>query len=236
MSLWKIAWRSIQQRAVSSSLTALSMALGVALVVTVLVIMGVVSNSFTQNAEGFDLIVGAKGGKMQLVLNTVFHLSQPIENVPWSYYQQFREGKYAPMVQTAIPVCMGDNYEGFRVVGTTPEMFDDFEYRQGKFYKFADGRNFEQDAFFEGVIGSLVARRTGLKVGDHFEPTHGISGEDGHKHDSFEVVGILEPTGTPNDRAVFVNMEGFFLLEGHAKPTDEAMTNTPNTMITLNQP
>ncbi len=217
MSLWKIAWRSLRQRGLSSTLTGVSMALGVALVVAVLVISGVVNESFTRNAQGYDLIVGAKGGKLQLVLNTVYHLSTPIENIPYHYYKEFTEGKFASSVGVAIPYCLGDNYEGYRVVGTLPAMFDEFEYMQGRKYEFAEGGNFRAEAFFEAVIGSLVARKTGLKVGDRFRPTHGVVGDEGHKHDAFTVVGILEPTGTPNDRALFVNMEGFYLLDGHAK-------------------
>lgn len=227
MSLWKIAWRSIQQRTLASSLTALSMALGVALVVAVLVIYGVVQSSFNRAAHGYDIIVGAKGGKLQLVLNTVFHLSQPIENIPWSYYKEFQPGgRFASRVDFAIPFCLGDNYEGYRVVGTLPEMFSKVEYAQGQHYAFSSGENFKKDDYFDAVVGSVVARRTGLKVGDHFAPTHGLSSDtgDGHKHDDFHVVGILKPTGTPNDRAVFVNIEGFLLLDGHAKPVpkDEA--------------
>jgi putative ABC transport system permease protein len=236
MSLWKVAWRSIEQRGLSSLLTALSMALGVALVVAVLVIYGVVKTSFTQAAYGYDMIVGAKGGKLQLVLNTVYHLSTPIENIPWSYYKEFVDGKYASQVGVAIPYCLGDNYQGFRVVGTLPSMFDSHEYVFGKSYSFRDGRNFKPDAFFEAVIGDQVARRTGLKVGDRFKPTHGVTTEagTGHDHDEFTVVGILDPTGTPNDRAVFVNLEGFYLLDGHAKPVpaSEASPGTPATYAT----
>src|SRR3569623_1516207 len=224
MSLWKIAWRSMQQRALASWLTGLSMAVGAALVVTVLVIYGVVNESFRNSAAGYDLIVGAtKGGRLQIVLNTVYDLSTPVENIPYSYYKEFTRdsehvGKFADYVQTAIPYCLGDSYKEFRVVGTTPEMFEAFEYAPGQKYEFADGRNFDHDHFFEGVIGSLVARKTGLKIGDEFQPTHGVEDDgQGHKHDAFKVVGILKPTGTPNDRALFVNMEGFYLLQGHAK-------------------
>ena len=93
MSLWKIAWRSIQQRGLASALTALSMALGVLLVVAVLSIHGVVSQSFKNNSSlGYNLIVGAKGGKLQLTLNTVYYLSQPVENIPYEYYLEFTDG------------------------------------------------------------------------------------------------------------------------------------------------
>lgn len=217
MSLWKIAWRSIQQRALASTLTGLSMALGVALVVAVLVVHGVVSRSFAKGAEGFDLIVGAKGSKLQLVLNTVYHLSAPVENVPWSFYKEFQPGgRFASQVHLAIPCCLGDNYEGFRVVGTVPALFET-QYANGQAYTFSSGRNFKHDHFFEAVVGSVAARQTGLKVGSQFQPTHGVEGDEGHKHDAFSIVGVLAPTGTPNDRALFVNMEGFYLLEGHAR-------------------
>ena len=90
MSLWKIAWRSLQQRSLASALTALSMALGVMLVVAVLSIHGVVSESFKNNTSlGYNMIVGAKGGKLQLTLNTVYYLSSPVENIPYDYYLEF---------------------------------------------------------------------------------------------------------------------------------------------------
>lgn len=227
MSLWKIAWRSIQQRALASSLTALSMALGVALVIAVLVALGVVSESFKRGSGGYHLVVGKKGSQLQLVLNTVYHLQEPIENLPYPFYKEFlntpdHKGKFAPYVKTAIPYCLGDNYEGFRVVGTVPALFNDLEYAGGKKYEFQPpGRNFEPDHFFEAVIGATVAQKTGLKVGDEFQPTHGLSDEgDGHKHDAFKIVGVLKPTGTANDRALFINIEGFYLLENHAKEVD----------------
>jgi putative ABC transport system permease protein len=236
MSLFKIAWRSIQQRALASGLTALSMALGVALVICVLVIHGALNRSFTQGTEGYNVIVGAKGWPLQLVLNTVYHLSKPVENIPYSYYKRFKPGgDYARYIDKAIPFCLGDSYQGkeggynYRVVGTVGELFQTGEdenapmeeYAPGRKYKFAEGRNFHHDGFFEAVIGSIVAERTGLKVGDGFQPTHGVVDDDqGHKHDAFTVVGILAPTGTPNDRALFVNIEGFYKIPNHRKPVE----------------
>ncbi|MCA9186926.1 MAG: FtsX-like permease family protein [Pirellulaceae bacterium] len=230
MSLLRIAWRSIQQRGVASLLTMVSMGLGVMLVVSVLLIMGIVSESFQNNASlGYNVIVGARGGKLQLVLNTVFHLSQPVENIPYSFYKEFlpanqrqdgRKGEFSDLVSFAIPMCMGDFFENFRVVGTTPQLFDEFEYdaENGRKYEFASGRNLQsfskEYGYFEAVLGSKVAEVTGLQTGDTFAPTHGSSGDT---HDIFFVVGVLKHSGTPNDRAVFVNIEGFYLLKDHAK-------------------
>ncbi len=221
MSLWKIAWRSIQQRALASTLTSVSMALGVALVVAVLVIHGVVGDSFKNNAGlGYNLIVGAKGGKLQLVLNTVYYLSSPVENIPYSYYKEFTEGRFKKYCDRVIPVCLGDYYDKYRVVGTTPAMFDQLQYGDGKNYEFAEGRNFKTENFFDAVIGATVAREAGVKLEEEVNPTHGAP--EGHKHGGFKVVGILAPTGTPNDRAVFINIEGFYLLEGHARNGEPA--------------
>ena len=213
------------------------MALGVMLVVGVLVIHGIVADSFRNNSTlGYNMILGVKGGKLQLVLNSVFYLSQPIENLDYSFYQDFLgkedrednlDGKWKEYVSKVVPICMGDFYRQFRVVGTTTDMFapdDDSE----NLFEFAEGRNFqywnEEHGFFEAVVGSRVAREFDLKVGSEIKPTHGS--EEGAEHDKFFVVGILAPSGTPNDRAVFVNMEGFFLLDEHALPAtdDEPQT------------
>jgi putative ABC transport system permease protein len=304
MNSFQIAYRSILERGLASSLTMFSMALGVGLVVAVLSIHGVVAASFRNNSSlGYNMIVGAKGGREQLTLNTVFHLSKPVENVPYHYYMEFlrqdqrraelknslllrgsdlreetallgavagsgsnllaalavqsavdalekkrevefdRPGKYSAFCQNAagrevppqergfaIPLCLGDYLDRFRVVGTTPQMFDDFYYtvdsdgNNARKYEFAQGRNFvhksKEHGYFEAVLGGRVARELQLKVGDQISPSHGAP--DGHTHQrKFTVVGILAMSGTPNDRAVFVNMEGFYLMEDHAKPLSE---------------
>ncbi len=220
MSLWKIAWRSIQQRGLASTLTGLSMALGVMLVVAVLVIHGAINNSFLNNSSlGYNVLVGAKGGRLDLVLNAVYYLARPVENIPYSFYQELTEGRYGPYIDKAIPICLGDMYQDFRVVGTTPGFLNDLDYG-GNAYEFSAGKNFEQDDYFGAVVGATVARETGLKVGDEFQPAHGV-GPDAHVHDPFIVRGVLKPTGTPNDRALFINMEGFYLIPEHAKPLDD---------------
>jgi putative ABC transport system permease protein len=187
------------------------MGLGVALVVAVLVVYGVVYQSFHRGGDGYDLIVGAKGGKEQLILNTVFYLSQPIGNIPYSYYEELTEGsQFAADVETAIPVCMGHTYQGFRVVGTVPEMFTELKYRGDQSYEFSEGENFKKANRFDAVIGAIASARAGLKVGDKFQAVHGSS-DGGRVHkETFHVVGVLAPTSTPVDRALFVNMEGFY--------------------------
>jgi putative ABC transport system permease protein len=230
MSFWKIAWRNIEQRALASTLTALSMALGVALMILVIVIHDVTVDQFENDAQGYHLIVGgSRGGDIQLVMTTVFHLGRPLYPIPYSYYMKFVDGEFAPYTEAAIPYCLGDSLQfderSYRVVATTPDLFDKIAYganRDGtdRRYSFQSGRNFKSEHFFEAVIGSVVSRQTGLKVGDKFQPTHGISSR-GEKHTEFTIVGVLAPTGTSNDRAVFANIEGFYLLEGHALSSED---------------
>ncbi len=247
MNMWMIAWRSVQQRGLASSLTAFSMALGVMLVVAVLSISGVIQQSFQNNSNlGYNLIVGAKGGKLQLTLNSVYYLSQPIENVSYDFYMEFlsqeqrdselryalrkdresRDGDFASYTRIAIPLCLGDYYGRFRVVGTTSDMFEKLRFgaEADRQYEFAEGRNFqrksEENGFFEAVLGSTVADEMDVQIGNRISTTHGDPEGAGHGR-KFTVVGILAPSGTPNDRAAFINMEGFFLMSGHAKPLDE---------------
>jgi putative ABC transport system permease protein len=256
MSLIQIAWRNFCHRSLSSVLTTLSLALGVGLVVLVLSIYGVVSEAFTRNASvGYNLVVGPEGSKLQLTLNSVYYLSQPIENLPYTMYMEFfdqptraamvekyggdpalgeRDGKYAPHVAGgyAIPLTLGDYYGEFRVVGTTPDFFKYLRHGPDvdQPFTFASGRAFvdhsEENQYFEAVLGSRVAKEMNVKTGDTFFPTHGDPEGKGHA-DEFKVVGVLNPTGTPNDRAALVNMEGFYLMEGHAKPIEETSNICP---------
>jgi putative ABC transport system permease protein len=249
MSLIQIAWRNFRYRPLSSFLTTLSLTLGVGLVVLVLSIYGVVSEAFTRNASvGYNLVVGPPGSKLQLTLNSVYYLSQPIENLPYAFYMEFfdqptraamvqkfggdpalgeRDGKYAAHVAGgyAIPLTLGDYYGEFRVVGTTPEFFTQLRHGPDvdQPFTFAEGRAFvdesPENGYFEAVLGSRVAKQMKIRVGETFFPTHGDPDGEGHD-DAFKVVGILAPTGTPNDRAAFVNMEGFYLMQGHAKPIE----------------
>lgn len=231
MSLWKIAWRSIQQRALASALTGLSMALGVALVAAVLVIHGVVDRSFRRGAQGYDLIVGPKGSPLQLVLNTVYHMSEPVGKIPYRDFEQVAyrrfqlpDGRLMPLPERAIPVCVGDSFRGCRLVGTGPEFFE-LEHHEGEYYEFAksggQGRNMAIDGYFEAVLGPTAAKAAGLAVGDTFRPRHGLDQGEGEEHCPFTVVGIFAPTGTPNDRAVFINIEGFWRMHEQAHDGQE---------------
>lgn len=217
MNLATIAWKSIRQRMLASSLTALSIALGVALMITVLVINGVVTRMFSQSATGYHLVVGAKGSPMQLVLNTIYFMDRPIENLPYKYYRQLKSKSW---VKHAIPFNLGDTTEDgrYRIVGTIPEYFQ-VDYVPGKPLAFQDGKAFVEK--FDAVIGARVARAYGWKLGSQFPIAHGGNLDDVHA-EKFTVVGILKATGTPIDRGVFINLDGFFSIDGHQKSEEDA--------------
>ncbi len=140
--------------------------------------------------------------------------------------QERRDGDFAPYTSVAIPLCLGDYFGRFRVVGTTPDMFDKLHFGADgqRGYQFAQGRNVQrksaENGFFEAVVGATVADEMEVQIGDRISTTHGDPEGRGHGR-KFTVVGILAPSGTPNDRAAFINMEGFFLMKGHAKPLHE---------------
>lgn len=215
MSLWKIAWKSIRHRSLASALTAFSMALGVALVVTVLVINGVVGKSFQQGAQGYDLIVGAKGSKLQLVLSTVFYNQDPVGLIPYEYYDLMRSSRYSAEVKTAIPIARGDNYQGAPVIATTPEYFSSVTKSDGKPYTLQEGEFFKYADYTGAVVGYAVAKKNKLQVGQEIRFGHTNSARDEDLHEPFKIVGILDHTGSPNDRAVFVNLEGFYREHEH---------------------
>lgn len=210
MSLWKIALRSIQHRSLASSLTAFSMSLGVALIVTVLVINGVISKSFQQGAQGYNLILGAKGSKLELVLGTVFYNSDPLPLIPYSYCDLLKTSRYSAEVEAAIPIALSDNYKGFPVIATNTDYFERLLRPDGKKYTLKDGDFFKNVDVYGAVIGYSVARKNGLKIGDKIRFGHNNTGREEDLHEPFTVLGVLNHSGTPNDRAIFVNLEGFY--------------------------
>jgi putative ABC transport system permease protein len=247
MNLFLIAWRNMQQRGFATLLTIFSMALGVTLVVLVLSVSWTITESFDRNSNvGYNLIVGARGGSLQLTLNSVFYLSKPIEVLPYEDYLDLlpgnervaeikriggriadpeKAGEHSKFMEGgfAIPICLGDYFGPFRVVATKPIFFEKLRYgRMADLeYKFQEGgRNFldhsPENGYFEAVLGSQVAAHMNKKVGDKLQTTHGDPDGEGHGQE-FTIVGILEPTGTPNDRAAFINMEGFYLMDKHAR-------------------
>lgn len=216
MNLLTIAWKSVRQRRLASTLTALSISLGVMLMVIVLVISGAIEQAFGQRSIGYDLIVGPKGSDLQLVLSSVYRVQPPIENLPYMYLNQLKKDR---RVVSAVPLAFGDVTEegAFPIVGTTSDYFEN-EYAPGNAFRI---RGKKVNGLFDAVIGNEVARANRWDVGSQFTIKHG-GAESDHVHDEkFTVVAVIAPTSTANDRSVFLNLEGFYAIAGHGKPVPE---------------
>jgi putative ABC transport system permease protein len=218
-----IVRRSLRQHLLSTLVTALSIALASGLTLAVFHILDQSRRAFTGGQLGFDAVLGARGSQLQLVLNAVFHLETSPGNIPWKLYESIRAN---PMVLRAIPYAVGDNYRGYRVVGTTVELFQDLEYQQGRRYQLEDGGRLFDAEPREAVLGAVVARRTGLRRGDRFRPYHGLAFDPNAQHEQvFEVVGVLQPTSTPADRVVWIPIDALYRIEGHVlRGSGEAYT------------
>lgn len=211
-ALMLIVRRSLRQHALSTSVTVLSAALAIGLTMAVFSIKSQTYDAFTGGPIGFDAVLGARGSQLQLVLNTVFHLETSPGNVPWSMYQTMKQD---PQVELAIPYAVGDNFYGYRIVGTTAELFEKFEYQKGRKFEIEPpGRVFDPN-LREAIVGSYVAQKLGLRRGSKFKPFHGL-GEGGVQHgEEYIVVGVMKPTNSPSDRVIWIPIEGIFRMGGH---------------------
>jgi putative ABC transport system permease protein len=216
MTLALIVLRSLRQHLLSTTVTAMSIALAGGLLISVWVVKVQSQVAFTQMNIGFDAVLGARGSKLQLVLNSIFHLEASPGNVSAADYLYI---KHHPAVKRAIPIAVGDNLRGYRIVGTLDELFTGVEYAPGKRFELEPGGRLfneeDQDAK-EAVIGSFAARKLGLKLGDTFHPFHGLTYDPTKQHaDIYTVTGILKPTNTPVDRVIWIPLHGLQTMSGH---------------------
>ncbi len=208
-----IVGRSLRQHLLSTIITVLSVALGIGLVMSVFNLSEQSRKAFTGGPVGFDAVLGARGSQLQLVLNTVFHLETSPGNLPWKTYDEVRRH---PAVDLAIPYAVGDNYRGYRIVGTTSELFTKLEIQEGKRLTPMKGGRIFDDGLREAVIGQTVALKSGLRVGSTFSPYHGVFYDPKQQHDEeYVVVGITESTNSPSDRVIWIPIDGIFRMGKH---------------------
>jgi putative ABC transport system permease protein len=213
MNLFSLVRRSLRQHALSTFVTAGSVALAGGLLMSVWVVKHQSHATFTGVNAGFDAVLGARSAKLQLVLNAIFHLEASPGNLAW---QDFLDLQKNPSVELAVPLAVGDNYRGYRLVGTTPDLFTKSEYAPGKRFELRPGGDWIDPERREAVVGDFVARKLGLKVGDTFHPFHGLIYDEKNKHaETYIVVGILKPTNTPADRVIWIPLAGIQMMSGH---------------------
>lgn len=210
MKLLALAFRYLWARPLAALLNLLLLTLGLASITFVVIVDDQVTRAFQRDLAGVDLVVGAKGSPMQLILAGVFHIDVPPGNIALADVQALAK---RPEVAQLIPLSLGDSVRGFRIVGTSPDYLPFFRLQP------AQGRAWA--APMEAVAGALAAAGAGLKPGDRFLGTHGL-GAGGHSHGDtpYVVTGVLAPCGCVADRLVLTGSESVWRVHEKALATD----------------
>ena len=200
---------NIMSKKLKNFLTVFAIMISLLLIICIQNISNQLVNNVENQTKEYDLIVGKAGSSIGLALNSIFYYGVPEGNIDISYYENLSSNKY---VKKIVPIGMGDSYRGYKIIGTTPNFFS------GDSFKLKEGKYIENEA--DAVIGSTIAKKGNIKIGDKFKSTHGLGGaveeeEEDHHHDfEYTVVGILEPTNTPNDTVVFTTIETLWHAHG----------------------
>lgn len=224
MTLLELAWSYLRARPLGTLLNILLLALGVGTIGFVVIVNGQIGESLSRDAQGIDLVVGAKGSPIQLILSGIFHLDVPTGNIPLKSAQELAGD---PMIRRVIPLSMGDSFQGFWIVGTTPDYIDLYH------GELASGQPWRQK--MEAVLGAAVADQTHLRVGDRFVSSHGLA-EGGSEHNDavYKVVGIAKPTRSVLDRLILVNLESvWFVHESHADDPEQMRASDEDRQVTV---
>ncbi len=203
----KLAFAAIASRPLQSCLSLIAMSSGAALLLTVFLLSDIIQQGISRNSQGIDIVIGAKGSPVQLVLSTIYHLDIPNGNIEMEDYRKLLKNH---QIKEAIPLAIGDNYKGWRIVGTTQTYLRHFK------AEFSEGRIFEKP--FEAVAGAA----TGLKIGDEFTAMHGFTTDNDDIHDfhSYRIVGVTKPTGSVIDRLITTPFESVQELHSHPHHDD----------------
>lgn len=224
MSLWHIAWSYLWNRKLTTVLTILSVGLAVGLISSVLTLRAETERRFEEEGQAFDFVVGANGSPLQLVLSSVYFMDNPVGNVPYMTYEKILAD--TEFVANAYPIGMGDSYRGFRIVGTLPDLLDHtwkhpYTGEERDPFVLTEGSRVFGEPM-EAVLGARAARDTGLQLGDTFVGTHGMMELPdsmqavSHADMPYTVVGILEPSNSPFDRAIYCTLDSIWVAHaGH---------------------
>jgi putative ABC transport system permease protein len=211
MSLLGLSLAYIRARSLNAALNLVLLGLGIGTIVLLILFSAQLEQRLTRDARGIDLVVGAKGSPLQLILSSIYQADFPTGNIPLAEAERWRQH---PLVESAIPLALGDNLAGFRIVGT------EHAYPEHYGAVLASGRLWQ--APFEATIGARVAADTGLALGDRFVGSHGLGG-GGAEHGShlYTVVGVLAPSASVLDRLVLTPIESVWEVHGMAHDEHE---------------
>ncbi len=226
--IWKIAWKNIVFKPLNSIVCLILLLFGVSIISLLLTIQHQIEQKFEQNLNGVDIVIGAKGSPLQLVLSAVYHLDSPTGNIKLSEVEKIMDN---PMIEEAIPLSYGDSYRGYRILGTSTAYLSRYN------AKIEEGRIYEHS--METTLGAHIAEKLGLQIGDSFLGTHGEA-KEGHVHEDeiYTVVGILSQSNTVLDNLILTGIESVWQVHdsqhGHHNETDTSMIHehTHNKEIT----
>ena len=211
MNLLKLSWKNLIHKPLNLALTLILFALGVGLISLLLNLNNQVEENFNKNLAGIDLVLGAKGSPLQLILCSMYHVDNPTGNINIGKAKAFLNPRH-PLIKEAVPLSLGDSYRRHRIVGTTYDILEMYD------AKLAEGDLWANN--MEVAIGANVAHTLHLHIGDTFKSSHGlVEGIEEHEHD-FKVVGILEPTGSVIDQLVLCNTQSIWDSHAHAETAD----------------
>lgn len=226
MSIIQLAWRNIIKNPLNLLMSIILFGLGVGLISFLLLFNTQLKDKFDKNLAEIDLVVGAKGSPLQMILCNMYHIDNPTGNIPIKNAAPLLKDLH-PLIKKAIPLSLGDNYKAYRIVGTNHDLLELYG------AKLKEGSLWQKD--FEVTIGKNVADEAGLKLGDKFVSSHGFN-EDDHTHDeySFVVTGILEGTGTVIDQLILTNTASIWLVHsGHdeEETKDSEVSDTKENVV-----
>jgi len=205
MSPLKISWKSIWSKPLSSVLNIILIAFGTGILTILLLASKQISDKLENNSKDIDLVVGAKGSPLQLILSSIYYIDFPTGNIPLKEAQELSR---SPFVKKAVPLALGDNYNGVRIVGTDSNFVGIYK------LKVKEGKFWQSD--FETTIGSSIAKNQKLKIGDTFYGAHGLTGStDIHKTHAYKVAGILTPQGNVTDNLILTNISSVWKMHDH---------------------
>ncbi|WP_068604169.1 ABC transporter permease [Paenibacillus swuensis] len=223
MTLWKFTLLSMRGRWATTAITAISMMVASALVFTILILSNGLDETIKRQSATYDLVAGAEGSSMQLVLSSLMRMDVPLGNISYELYEKMQQDK---RVLQAVPVALGDSYLGVPIVGTTKAYFQPYRAGMKTRFQLVGGNWFHQEG--EVVLGSEAARTLKLQVGDTFYSNHGTDlSSEVHDQLQHQVVGILRPTGNADDLTVFTTLESVWHVHEHQEePSSTTDTHT----------
>jgi putative ABC transport system permease protein len=213
MNLFKISVKNLLNKRLTNGLSVLLMALGVGIISLIMAISSQLDAQFTNNIKGIDMVIGAKGSPLQLILSSIYQIDAPTGNINYAEAKGISKN---PFIKKAIPISIGDNYSGYRIIGT------DTSYLQHYKAEIEIGKSFDKP--LECVVGNIIAQKLKIKIGDKLKTAHGLDQEgEAHETDKYTITGILKYNNSVVDQLIITPLESIWQIHDHAENGTNAL-------------